>query len=230
VRFLCASPETMLAPGVPSARVADELTKSPSRWAQSVVDATMHARYGGDGYHPAAAFDVIDLAPAKIAAARDAVAGFNAAIERLPRRGEAAQALHDVRADIASVKGMARFDHSAAMPWHADRPAIAVFDRVAADDRLPRGVRAAAGRASQAVGDIVLAHGESKSFGPFHASYADAAGPTAHMPTTRRSYDGWADQGVSETHNDFFDAVDGRGFARAVGSYNASEDRAADLA
>jgi hypothetical protein len=230
VQYLCASPETMLAPGVPSARVADELTKSSAQWPQSIVDATMRARYGGDGYHPAAAFDVIDLAPKKIAAARDAVAGFNAAIEGLPRHGEAAQTLHDVRADIASVKGMARFDHSASMPWHADRPAIAVFDRVAADDRLPDSLRAAAGRASQAVGDLVLAHGESKNFGPFHASYADAAGPTAHMPTTRRSYDGWADQGVSETHNDFFDSVDGRGFARAVGSYNAAEDRAADLA
>jgi len=230
VQYLCASPETMLAPGVPSARVADELTKSSTDWPRSVVDATMHARYSSDGYHPAAAFDVIDLAPEKIAAARDAVAGFNAAVEALPRHGENVQALHEVRADIASVKGMARFDHSAAMPWHADRPAIAVFDRVAADDRLPDALRTAAQRASRAVGDMVLAHGESKNFGPFHASYADAAGPTAHMPTTRRSYDGWADQGVSETHNDFFDAVDGRGFARAVGSYNAAEDRAADLA
>jgi len=230
VRYLCASPETMLAPGVPSARVADELTKSTGAWPQDVVDATMRARYGADGYHPAAAFDVIDLAPVKIGAARDAVARFNAAVEKMPRRGDGAQPLHDVRADFASVKGMARFDHSAAMPWHADRPAIAVYDTVAADRRLPDAVRDAAAQASHAVRDLVLAHGESKNFGPFHSSYADAAGPTVHVPTTRRSYDGWADQGVTETHNDFFDTVDGRGLARAVGSYNAAEDRAADFA
>ena len=230
VRYLCASPETMLAPGVPSAKVADELTKADAGWAQNVVDATMRARYGTEGYHPAAAFDVIDLDPVKIATARDAVAGFNAAVEALPRRGDDSQALREVRGDIAAVKGMARFDHSAAMPWHADRPAIAVYDRVAADDRLPEAVRAAAGKASNAVRALVLAHAESKSFGPFHASYADAAGPTGHMPTTRRSYDGWAEAGVSETHNDFFDAVDGKGLSRALGSYNRAEDHAGDVA
>jgi hypothetical protein len=218
----------MLAPGVPSAKVADELTKSHASWPQAVVDATMRVRYGADGYHPAAAFDVMDLDPVKIGAARDAVGAFNAAVERLPRRGPDGEAMRDLHADIASIKGMVRFDHTASMPWHADRPAIAVFDRIAADDRLPNALRGAASRASSAVGALVLAHDESDSFGPFHASYTDAAGPTGHMPTTRRSYDGWADQGVSETHNDFFDAVDGRGFARAIGSYNAAEDRAGE--
>ena len=230
VRFLCASPETMLAPGVPSAKVAVDLTNAgPAAWPEAVVDDTMRTRYGTDGYHPAAAFDVLDLDPAKMTAVRETVKDFYAAVEALPRRGDDADVLREIRADIASVKGMARFDHTG-MPWHADRPAIAVFDRVAADARMPAAVRDAAARASSAVRAIVLAHGESKDFGPFGASYADAAGPTAHLPTTRRSYDAWAEAGVSETHNDFFDAVDGRGLSRAVGAYDAKEDRAGETA
>ena len=225
------SPETMLAPGVPSAKVAVDLTDADaSRWPQAVVDDTMRTRYGSDGYHPAAAFDVLDLEPKKMDAIRQAVSAFYGSVEALPRHGDAADAVADVKTDMSAVKGMARFDHSADMPWHADRPAIAVFDRVAADDRLPQNVRDAASRASTAVRAIVLAHGEAKFFGPFRTSYADAAGPTAHLPTTRKSYDGWAEAGVTETHNDFFDAVDGRGLARAVGSYNAREDRAGELA
>lgn len=221
----------MLAPGVPSAKVAVDLTNADgSHWPHDVVDDTMRTRYGADGYHPAAAFDVLDLDPKKMDEIRQAVKSFYESVEALPRRGDGADALADVRADISSVKGMARFDHSADMPWHADRPALAVFDRVASDERVPQPVRTAASRASQAVRSIVLAHGEAQNFGPFHASYADAAGPTVHLPTTRRSYDGWAEAGVTETHNDFFDSVGGRELARAVGSYNAKEDRAGELA
>ena len=121
---------------------------------------------------------------------------------------------------------MVRFDHSADMPWHADRPAIASYGAIADDDRLPDALRGAARAAANAVAGIVLAHKESSAFGPFHASYADAAGPTAHLPITSHSYDAWADQGVVETHNDFYDAVHGRDFARAIGAYSASEDAA----
>jgi hypothetical protein len=154
------------------------------------------------------------------------VTAFNDAAAALPRRGDDASAVRELKSDIASIRGMARFDHSAGMPWHADRPAIAVYDRIAADDRLPQTLRDAARTASESIGKIVLAHRESKEFGPFHASYADADGPTEHLPTARKSYDSWADAGVSETHNGFFDAVDGRELARAVGAYNAAEDRA----
>jgi hypothetical protein len=123
---------------------------------------------------------------------------------------------------------MVRFDHSADMPWHADRPAEAMYDAIAGDDHLPLSLRTAAGEAAAAVRDIVLAHAESADYGPFNASYADAAGPTVHAPLSRRSFDSWADRGVSETHNSFYDAVDGREFARAVGAYNAAQDRAGD--
>jgi hypothetical protein len=217
----------MIAPGVPSAQVADELTRAGSSWPGAVVDATMRARYGSqsDGYHPAAAFDVFDLDPAKVARVRSAVAAFDDAVAAMPKRGAGADALHDVKADVGSVRGMARFGHSSGMPWHADRPAIAVYDGLAADARLPGAVRHAAADASAAVKALVLAHRESGAFAPFGSSYADAAGPTEHFPTTRNAFDSWADQGVSETHNGFYDAVDGREFAKAVGAYNAVEDR-----
>ena len=224
VRYLAASPETMLAPGVPSAIVADALTRGGD-WAKHVVDATMRQRYGssGDSYHPAAAFDVFDLAPAKIARARDAVRAFDDAAAKLPRTSDAA---HSLKADVRSVRGMVRFDHNADMPWHADRPAEAVYDAIVGDEHLPAALRAAARDAAAAVRDLVLAHRESADFGPFNASYADAAGPTVHAPLSRRSFDSWADRGVSETHNGFYDAVDGRDFARAIGGYNATQDRA----
>jgi hypothetical protein len=229
VKYLAASPETMLTPGVPSAKVADALTR-PGDWAQNITDATMRARYGpaGESYHPAAAFDVFDLNPEKMAAVRTAVRSFNDAVAQMPHATDSEE-LRELRSDVESVKGMARFDHSATMPWHADRPAIAVYDRVAADSQLPDDVRDAAKNAAEAIGSMVMAHRESNEFGPFHASYSDAAGPTVHLPTTRRSYDGWADAGVSETHNRFFDAVDGREFARAIGSYNREEDTAGEI-
>jgi hypothetical protein len=216
----------MLAPGVPSAGVADALTRGGD-WPKNVVDDTMRQRYGpsGDSYHPAAAFDVFDLAPAKIARAREAVRAFDDAAAKLPRTSDADRSL---KADVRSVRGMVRFDHNADMPWHADRPAEAMYDSIAGDDHLPASLRAAAGAAAAAVRDLVLAHRESAHFGPFNSSYTDAAGPTVHAPLSRRSFDSWADRGVTETHNGFYDAVDGREFARAVGGYNATQDRAGE--
>ncbi len=227
VRYLAASPETMLAPGVPSAAFADALTTGED-WAGRGVDVTMRARYGSgtDAYHPAAAFDVFDLDPRKIAAVRSAVGEFNTQVARTADSDGGTDYAHDVRSDLRAVRGMVRFDHSAKMPWHADRPAIAAYGAVAADVRLPDAIRKAATQAADAVNDLVLAHKESASFGPFHASYADAVGPTIHLPISRQLYDSWADQGVVETHNDFFYAVHGREFARAIGAYNRAEDAA----
>jgi hypothetical protein len=69
VKYLAASPETMLAPGVPT-QVAHDIAaheNDPAAMAKSVVDTTMNESYGppGDGFAPAAAFDVIDLDPVK---------------------------------------------------------------------------------------------------------------------------------------------------------------------
>ena len=227
VRYLAASPETMLAPGVPSAKVADAISRGGD-WPDAVVDSTMRAKYGpsGDAYHPAAAFDVLDLAPEKMERVRNAVRAFDDVAASLDRGSDAMAAL---RSDMRSVHGMVRFDRTG-MPWHADRPAEAMYDTVAADDRLPNQLRAAARNASDAVRGIVIAHAESRSFGPFNSSYSDAAGPTVHAPVARSNYDAWADEGVSETHNHFFDSVDGRDFARAVGAYNKEQDVAGESA
>jgi hypothetical protein len=231
VRYLAASPETMLAPGVPSSAFAQALTRGDD-WPHDAVEVTMRTRYGtgAQSYHPVAAFDVLDLDAPKLERVRSAIGTFNRAVSAIPRTEEGRAELADIRGDIHTVRGMVRFDHSADMPWHADRPAIAAYGAVASDDRLPKGLRDAARTAADAVGDLVLAHKESASFGPFHASYADAVGPTIHLPVTRRSYDGWASQGVVETHNDFYDAVHGREFARAIGAYNPRDDAAGAVA
>ncbi|MDQ6825315.1 MAG: hypothetical protein M3007_07625 [Candidatus Eremiobacteraeota bacterium] len=232
VHFLAASPETMIAPGVPSAQFADVLTRGGEHWMQDAVDVTMRARYGdrSESWHPAAAFDIVSLDEKKIAGVRQAVSDFNAAVYQLPHTAQGREATSEVRADLRSVRGMVRFDHSGDLPWHADRPAIASYQAVANDDRLPDGIRNAARSAAAAVDQIVLAHKESSSFGPFHASYDDAVGPTIHLPTNKKTYDQWADRGVCETHNDFFDAVHGRDFARAIGAYNARADAAGAVA
>ena len=231
VRYLAASPETMLAPGVPSAAFADTLTHGDG-WAQDAVDVTMRARYGsGAGaYHPAAAFDVLDLDATKIANVRSTISGFNSEVSSLRHERGGQEELREIRSDVKSVRGMVRFDHSADMPWHADRPAITVYETVADDARLPDALRGAAKAAAEAVASLVLAHKESADFGPFHASYSDAVGPNIHAPITPHSYDAWADQGVIETHNGFFDAVHGRDFARAIGAYNSREDAAGAVA
>ena len=71
VRYLAASPETMLAPGVPSSVAADIAHDAgdPQAMAEAVVARTMATRYGapGERFGPAAAFDVLDLDPQKIA-------------------------------------------------------------------------------------------------------------------------------------------------------------------
>lgn len=227
VRYLAASPETMLAPGAPSARIADALTQ-PGDWAAAVVEATMQVRYGDahSAYHPAAAFDALDLDPSKLAIVRSAVAAFNESVIGLRHAVNGTQLVHDVRSDIRSVPGMARFDHTADMVYHADRPAEAVYDAIASDTRLPKSVRDAASSAKAAVSALVLAHSESAWFGPLNASYADAAGPTAHLPLSPEQYDPWSSGGVTETHNAFFKAVHGPDLARTLGAYDARDDRA----
>src|SRR5208283_4319468 len=71
VKFLAASPETMLAPGVPTGVAHDIASHAgdPRAMANAVVDTTMGTAYsvGRERFGPAAAFDVFDLAPKKIA-------------------------------------------------------------------------------------------------------------------------------------------------------------------
>jgi len=178
----------------------------------------MRTKYdAGDfgGFGPAAAFDVLDLDPAKIRNAEESIKRLNDDVA-----GAAADrdALSAIRQDVRAIDGMARFPQATGdMPWRADRPAIAVYDAIASDGRLTSPLRSDAAAARDAVNDLVLAHRESDEFEPFGgADYSDAAGPTVHLPTTRRQIDPWAAAGVVETDNDFYKNVDESKMTRAL--------------
>jgi hypothetical protein len=218
VRFLAASPETMLAPGIPST-VAEDVVRNiddPAAMAKAMVTDTMRTHYGLPGvdtYAPAAAMDVLDLDPHKIAMMRDAVKQLDTQLAKAARGDDGQRAA--ILDDAKGVDGMVRFDHGK-LPWHADRPAIALYDAFAGDGRLSAAVRDAAKNAEGAVRDIVLAHKESRAFGPFQdASYRDAVGPTVHFATSRGQLDPWAPQ-MSETHTAFYKEVGAAKVDRAL--------------
>jgi len=212
VRYLAASPETMLAPGVPSdvAHVIASHEDDPKAMAKGVVGEVMRTKYdAGDfgGFGPAAAFDVLDLDPAKMRAAEASIKRLN---DDVGEQAGATGVRGILREDARAIQGMVRFpEASKDMPWRADRPAIAFYDTLAGDGRLDARLRNDAGAAADAVASLVLAHRESGEFAPFGgADYSDAAGPTIHLPTTRNQIDPWASGGVVETKNDFYDNVD----------------------
>jgi hypothetical protein len=207
VKWLAASPETMLSPGTPTT-VAESIAThldDPAGMAKSIVSNVMHTKYGEglERFGPAAAFDVLDLDPAKMQKAEQAIKAFNdaAAADRKDRAA--------IRDDVRSVEGMVRFPEATRdMPWHADRPAIAMYDAIASDAQIDERVRDAAKASRDAVASLVLAHRESDMFAPFGgAGYSDAAGPTIHAPVSPKQIDPWAPS-VSETKNAFYDAVD----------------------
>jgi hypothetical protein len=217
VKFLAASPETMLAPGVPTS-VAHDIAAhldDPAKMAKAVVATTMNQSYGpkGEGFAPAAAFDVFDLDPAKMRAVRDTVTTLDAAlVDAAGHRSERAA----IREDARAIHGMVRFPEGKSLPWRADRPAIALYDTFSQDGRLSPSVREAATKARDAISDTVLAHRESDGFEPFDGSdYSDAAGPTVHFPVTPKQIDGWAPQ-ISETDNAFYKGVGASDLARVV--------------
>jgi len=220
VKWLAASPETMLAPGVPSdvAHVIASHQDDPLAMAGAIVSDVMRTKYDAGGFGsfgPAAAFDVLDLDPHKIDRAESAIRHFNDAAVASARRSDVRATL---REDVRAIDGMVRFPGATGdMPWHADRPALAVYDTIASDGRLDASLRSDAATARDAVGALVLAHRESGSFGAFGgADYTDAAGPTIHAPIKRGQIDPWASRGISETHNAFYRAVHQDAFARAV--------------
>lgn len=209
----------MVAPGSPTSVAHDIAQHEDDRqaMARAVVNDTMHAQYDSvfGPMRPAAAFDVLDLDPTKIAHVESAIKRFNDDAFSAARDGSIRASLRD---DVRSVEGMVRFPEAGKdMPWHADRPAIAVYGAVASDDRLSPQLRADAQAARTAVKDLVLAHRESRDFPAFDdADYRDAAGPTIHAPTSRAQIDPWASNGITETHNAFYDAVDAAKFVRAI--------------
>ncbi len=218
VKYLAASPETMLAPGTPTS-VAEDIAShidDPKAMAKAIVKDTMHTHYGMPGigsYTPAAAMDVLDLDATKIASMRSAVKTLDKALTTAAKGSDGAQAA--ILDDARSVDGMVRFDDGK-LPWHADRPAMALYDTFAQDTRLSNDVRSAAMIASKGVGDLVLAHGESHGFAPFGgADYRDAIGPTVHFAASPGQLDPWAPK-VSETHTAFYKEVGAAKLDRAL--------------
>ena len=218
VRYLAASPETMLAPGVPSEVAIDIAAHAgdPAAMANGIVDRVMETRYFPDndgGWSPAAAFDVLDLAPKKTASIEAGVKALDAALlagakDRLARAA--------IREDAKAIDGMVRFPKGKRLPWRSDRPALALYDTFAEDGRLPANVRAAAQAAAAAIRQTVLAHRESGDFAPFaDADYGDAVGPTVHFPVNGAQIDPWAPK-VSETDNAFYKAVGADKLTKAV--------------
>jgi hypothetical protein len=219
VKYLAASPETMISPGAPTS-VAHAIAANiddPRAMGKAVVKDVMGTTYDGgiERYSGAAAFDVLDLDPKKLDMVRGSVKSLNDAL---------AGAAHDpamrgaIRQDVRSIDGMTRDPELAAqhLPWQADRPAIAAYDTIARDARLSSDVRAKAAVASKSVGDIVLAHRESHGFAPFNsADYSDAAGPTAHLPVTPKQVDPWA-PAISETDNRFYQETDAADLTNAL--------------
>jgi hypothetical protein len=211
VHYLAASPETMLAPGVPSgvAHAIASHENDPTAMARAVTNDVMRMKYdAGDfgGFGPAAAFDVLDLDPGKVRQAEAAIKRLNDDVASEAATGSARSA---VREDARAIEGMVRFPHGNALPWRADRPAIAFYDTLASDGRLSDRLRSDARAASGVVSDLVLAHRESGGFAPFGgADYSDAVGPTIHLPTSRKQIDPWASAGVTETDNAFYLKVD----------------------
>jgi hypothetical protein len=220
VRYLAASPETMLAPGVPTdvAHIIASREDDPAAMAQGVVSDVMRTKYDAGnfgGFGPAAAFDVLDLDPAKVRNAESAIKQLNddvASVGRDPGMRAA------IRQDARGVDGMVRFpDGSRGLPWRADRPAMAFYGSLANDARLNSTVRGDAAAAERAVSNLVLAHKESSGFAPFGgADYSDAVGPTVHLPTSRKQIDPWANAGMSETDNAFYKKVDEDAMTRVI--------------
>ena len=184
--------------------------------ARAVVNTTMDARYdtGPAGtFGPAAAFDVIDLDAGKTAAVAAAVRTLDASLVTAAADPGQRAALRD---DAKHIDGMVRFPQGNALPWRADRPAIALYTSFAQDGRLSAPVRAAATQAADAIASTVLAHRESDDFAPFNdADYSNAYGPTVHFPLTHKQIDTWGPQ-ISETDNAFYKSVGAAGVSKVI--------------
>jgi hypothetical protein len=217
VHYLAASPETMLAPGVPSTvahDIASHMNDSVGM-AKSIVRDVMQTKYFG-AIPPAAAFDVIDCAPDKIKTAEGSIKALNDGLANAASSDRNARSA--IRDDIGVIDGMVRFSASTPdMPWHSDRPAMAVYDTIASDGRLSGELRSKARAAEDAVSGLVVAHRESDGFLPFDGSdYSDAVGPTVHLPLSQKQIDPWRQKGISETDNAFYRAVDGDRLTHAI--------------
>ena len=107
---------------------------------------------------------MIDLDPKKTAAVASAVRNVNAALVH-DAADKAARAA--IREDAKAIDGMVRFPEGKAMPWSADRPAIALNDTFSQVGGLSKHVRDAAAIARDTIANTVMAHRESDGYAPF---------------------------------------------------------------
>ncbi|MGA8097334.1 MAG: hypothetical protein WB810_01610, partial [Candidatus Cybelea sp.] len=133
VRYLAASPETMLAPGVPSnvAHAIASHENDPAAMAKAVTNDVMRTKYDAGtlgSFGGAAAFDVLDLDPSKMRQAERSIKRLN---DDVAAEAGTAGVRSAVREDARTIEGMVRFPQATKdMPWQADRPAIAFYDTV----------------------------------------------------------------------------------------------------
>ena len=114
-----------------------------------------------------------------------------------------------IREDARAIDGMVRFLEGKQLPWRADRPAIALYETLAQDGRLPSDVR-------NAIAATVLAHRETDDYAPFDdADYSNAYGPTVHFPIGRNHIDPWAPQ-MSETDNASYKIIGAADLTKAL--------------
>ena len=96
VKYLAASPETMIAPGVSSdaAHPIAANENDPGAMAKAVVADTMYTTYaaGSTHWNPATAFDVIDCDPTRVGTTKQSVKAPNDSIVTAPLQVATVQA------------------------------------------------------------------------------------------------------------------------------------------
>lgn len=196
VHYFIGTEETAIAPGTPTtvaADIADNIL-DPTLMGNAVVEDVLKTRYHAHGltYGPVAAIDVLDIAPDKMRAAADAERQFNAlAIEEIRQDPRVA---HRLINDARKIPGMQRDDPAAAVPWRADRPAIALYLEFESDPKLPAGLRAAAHNVAVRIAQLIVAHGETHNAVGFGSDYRDVIGPTTRFPVSYAQVDPLQDQ------------------------------------
>ncbi len=215
VKYLAASPETMLSPGVPTG-VADAIARNindPSAWRTAWSETVMRARYATPSVNRSerprhSTCSIVRRTRSQMQNA--AIKAFNdAAGADTPTAARSAATSPRSRAWCAFLT-QRRTCHGTpiARRSRCTMPSLQTptCRRAYATMRAPQPMHARARDGAQ----------ESRRFGPFDgSSYADAVGPTIHAPLSAKQLDPWAPK-ISETNNAFYDAVDQAKFVRAV--------------
>jgi hypothetical protein len=197
VKYLYATSETSIAPGIPGGILHEiaEHVHNPQAQGKAVVDEVMNTAYVQKDrsgkvitYHPVANFMMLDLDPQKINAMKMQQRKLNR--DLLYYIGSSPIFRSELLEDINSVQGMERDQKpkpgkiAERIPWTSDRPSVAVYAKIANDKRLPSCVRNDAALLYFCILATIIYHVESVNFEGFGADYRDAGSPTIHFPTS----------------------------------------------